>query len=1192
MNRICNPLGTEDAANEAAAAAQEAREKLSEINDTWMKWLIGEERTGIPGHLGKIKEVDQGVREEVFQFVQDDMIPAYSALKNTAMYGTSEGKALKGLVTPSYAYERWEVIADDDFRAALDTVVEHGLGVDRNALDTLYGPGTRVYDERRVGIVREFGEEVAAQYDERWLQWRKWIDEEPGKFVDWASLRATAVAKEGLGSVAGMRAQLAPEELDRLIPGYYNWGPDVPFFGHVPIGRVRPHAVKGAVKQTGDAMVDYGTQSNLDQMMKSVFPFWIFPTRSGLFWANELSTRPQILSNWSKIQDMSARQSHDVGATNTKGHQLPRFGGYSNIKGTTWWVNPTAALSFNQIIPDFQQVDGIVDPEAHVMQRMASYLYSYGPRAGFHLAPWITGPAHMFNWLDENDFPKRSIFGQMDLIPEWTQRSMAKAAQDTFWLSLNPDATWTPEAGWKDFLIERQLLANLAQEIELLPTEFEKKERVKEAEVNIAQRTGDRWEVARSDLEQSEYFARVIGYLTGMYGKQYNKGEVEIYKARDEASRLRRQIARDADYEAFYNDYRYNTADGLLYGLYSGISHVTDEEGRQLFGDARWKEVAKEIAIGQQKSAKWAATGVHRRMRDMSLREQPIGAPWKNVKEPIWEAYNQAEKELLIMYPDAVYEWGPWNKNDETVIEHVIDKWMGILSEGFPDWDREQETWDDFQSRIIEWENDLPNIGKTAIDRMFVELAAEGLYEPMEDIYNNPILDENGKTVNRLEQLMGPDNKIEEALLAISNSAAWHAWDIDNDDLDDALNRVWRDNYHSAFYDFIGESEGSVRQQLEREFKSEFPGGPTAVQLTGWVREIYGNKWSDENILLHIHGTGVATIEERREVQATERENQANEIYKLYALAGPRGAKGKLYDLLSDDMADALRDFLNPTRKEATSRGLWNHWSEDYWMGFYNSIYAAATELGLAEITDEELASWVEAEKLDKDFRDFREAEYGPNWEELNRLYGSMDNRERLAFRNENPDDYKRLQSGWKAKDVWGEKHPLWQKWYDADKYEGKDTASKLPGGVGAGLSSGFGAGQDPWIHVASTGFLRDDYTGVSLRQIARGAAASTIEPWPNIVVSGVALGEIMSGELSEETIDYLKKLHEKADPYASFESFLARLRELAMARFSVAGADLAVESTTAGEVQTPEVSSATAPLTPGGREDRFTTQR
>ena len=121
-------------------------------------------------------------------------------------------------------------------------------------------------------------------------------------------------------------------------------------------------------------------------------------------------------------------------------------------------------------------------------------------------------------------------------------------------------------------------------------------------------------------------------------------------------------------------------------------------------------------------------------------------------------------------------------------------------------------------------------------------------------------------------------------------------------------------------------------------------------------------------------------------------------------------------------------------------------------MGFYNSIYAAATELGLAEITDEELASWVEAEKLDKDFRDFREAEYGPNWEELNRLYGSMDNRERLAFRNENPDDYKRLQSGWKAKDVWGEKHPLWQKWYDADKYEGKDTASKLPGGVGAGL--------------------------------------------------------------------------------------------------------------------------------------------
>ena len=1141
--------------------------------DEWRYYLLGDPSYPGRGVVGEVEKVDGETRDQLFRALFDDggIRDDLRALRHTAMYGTRAPGVLQGVLQPGVATNLVEKNADDKFRVMIREW-ENGMGVDADDLAAFDAWGAEevartrreVFDWASNTLPDQSPDDVVAAWQARWDAWRTFAGEEPAKYWDWAGLRKNVIAREGLGSVQAMTDQLTPEELAAIVPGYFNWGYQVPFMGRrgIVLGNLKPHKVTGALDTVGDAMVDYSTNMNIDQIMKNIFPFWLFPTRSLKFWAGELAARPKLLSTWAGIQGLSERMAHDAGATDTRGHQLPRLRGHVNLKGTGWWFNPTNPYSFSQAIPNFRSVYGEVDPEAPILKRMATYLYSYGPQAGFHLAPWISVPMHRMEWLDENNFPKRSLFGQADLMPEWGQRWLLKKAQDSFWFTQNPDATWTPEVSWKDFLVERQVLANLEKEIGPLH-ELDRLAVVKEAEVAIMTRAGSRWEQARQDLEGSEYFARIVGYLSGMYGKQFHKGEKEIYAARDEASRLRRQIALDADYEDFYKDYRYNTAEGLQYGLYRNISWVTNDEGEQLFGKERWEQVSENISYGQQISAKLAAMAGNRRMLEIRLADLPVGAPYQ-AKEEAYGDYDANRVEILKQYPGVVYPWGPYNKNDETVREHIVDKWMGILSEKRPAaWNREEQNWDQYQTSILEWEAELPQMAVGSLDILLVELAGEKLFEPLKDHRGQIILDENGEEVDRIMQIYGSRERLKAELLAMATGAAWNAWDIENDDLYDALNRVRMDNYESGLYDALGsgtddEATGSVAKIIEREYDAKFPGGPTTDHLRGWIREQYGDKWTDEEIAQHIYGTGVLDREERRELQATERQQRANEIFQIYGWAGPRGAKQSLYDALSPDVADVLRDFVDPSRKRTESaQGLYNYWSEEFFTNFYNSVYTAAIDLGLTEPTDEELEQWALAEELNEKFKAFREEKYGPNWSELNAMYVNKDNADRLEFRNEYPELYTRLKAGWEMKDAYGKAHPGWQKFFDPDAYHGTESTAGFSGGGSGSLSSVFTAGGKNWRHVVGPGYYRNDYRGVSLKEVIGGLDRPQIPAqWPNLVVSRLALQEILSGKVSDSTVTYLQALHQKADPYNSYESFLDRLRMLAKTTYGDMGGD------------------------------------
>ena len=379
--------------------------------DEWRYYLLGDPSYPGRGVLGEVEKVDGETRDQLFRALFDDggIRDDLRALRHTAMYGTRAPGVLQGVLQPGVATNLVEKNADDKFRVMIREW-ENGMGVDADDLAAFDAWGAEevartrreVFDWASNTLPDQSPDDVVAAWQARWDAWRTFAGEEPAKYWDWAGLRKNVIAREGLGSVQAMTDQLTPEELAAIVPGYFNWGYQVPFMGRrgIVLGNLKPHKVTGALDTVGDAMVDYSTNMNIDQIMKNIFPFWLFPTRSLKFWAGELAARPKLLSTWAGIQGLSERMAHDAGATDTRGHQLPRLRGHVNLKGTGWWFNPTNPYSFSQAIPNFRSVYGEVDPEAPILKRMATYLYSYGPQAGFHLAPWISVPMHRMEWLD------------------------------------------------------------------------------------------------------------------------------------------------------------------------------------------------------------------------------------------------------------------------------------------------------------------------------------------------------------------------------------------------------------------------------------------------------------------------------------------------------------------------------------------------------------------------------------------------------------------------------------------------------------------------------------------------------------------------------------------------------------------------------------------------------------------------
>ena len=1059
-------------------------DKMLEFEEM-MKWLdsiFKEWRTTLLGNggiLGNKIQLTSAERDQLFSIVRNEIIPDTVRLQRAASIGSEDALVFENTVTAGPATTPWEELADRRFDTAMSEWAktrEFPLGHGKHDMDLLerlvlegdedivgFGvtaeiEAASVADNLKSEYVSVFGKEEVAEANIKaeflarlenkveavknkpaTFNWQTeelkvtTRDGEPGKPWRRGGRVVEGQPREAAAEVAFLEQRPDTEEIYEIAPGYFQRARDAsPVYMELGIHNPfeqqslgRP--IVGAVQRVGTAMVDYSNQSTLDAMAKVVFPFWVFPTRSLKFWGEQLLTKPEILAASAKIGDMSERMSYDAGLVSTSGHQLPRFSGYINLGGGQWWVNPRSLLSYVQVVPHYRDVYvEDIDPDATAAQQVSHFLNSTARYTGLYTAPWIGQPLRAWTG-DEEGYLKPSLFGQTSLVPPWMYRNIAEYASGILGKPVsveNIGVLGSPEVPWKDFLIQRDMLFRVIEEMKTLD-DFEKNQLVEELKVEIAMREGPRWEAARSDLEYDEMYARILGYFSGIHQKQVRQGEVELYKIRDEIGALRKQIAFDANNEAFYRQWRYNTAEGGLYGLYQTIANVREggePDGRTLWGDERAMAIAKAIEEDRNFGAYLAADAGLSRMATLALAEQPVGSP-REVRDPIYQERLEGAKILKEKFPDVgKYVWSPYNKNPETIRKHVTDKWMNMLKDlGLrPEWNSEDGVlWDDYQTQILAWEAQLPEIADVLIEELFAQLAEEELNVDVPD-------EETGETTNMFLELYGGTREAAKIkLLAMATGDQWNYWDIENDGLYDALNRVYRDNYYGAYWDFVGDSSKSERRAKEKQWADMYPGGPTEMQILEWMDQVpaYQGKWTDGEILLHMTGRDPLAVEERIELRNTPRENQADEIFKWDGWAGPSGSEflNAVSTIGGEDMKDALLDMFKSERKQLGDRGHWVHWNEEFFGRVYNAAHMAAQELGLTEPTDAQNAEWMQVEALDVQFAEYREKLYGPDWEGLEDRYFAMSNEGRVEWRAANPEAWADLQSGWDLKTPFGD---------------------------------------------------------------------------------------------------------------------------------------------------------------------------
>ena len=161
---------------------------------------------------------------------------------------------------------------------------------------------------------------------------------------------------------------------------------------------------------------------------------------------------------------------------------------------------------------------------------------------------------------------------------------------------------------------------------------------------------------------------------------------------------------------------------------------------------------------------------------------------------------------------------------------------------------------------------------------------------------------------------------------------------------------------------------------------------------------------------------------------------------------------------------------------------------------------------------------------------------------------------ERLQWRKDNPDEYKRLEAGWTMEKAFGKQHPAWLKYDDYEAWEGKEAAKTVSTGTlnSYDIGSTVSLGQGMYRHSIGPGVYRDDYSGITLDELFKTSRVHMPAAMRPLEISRLALDELLAGDVSAETEAYLKKLHEKVAAGISYDNFIKRILDLAKAKFGV----------------------------------------
>lgn len=880
---------------------------------------------------------------------------------------------------------------------------------------------------------------------------------------------------------------------------------------------------EGALEKTNRYMIDYGSTTRVDEWAKKAIPFWTFSSRSFPFWLETLGTHPAILAHYQKYIALNRRVQVQNGIQTTRGDQLPSLEGYVPIPGTDLWFNPTAALSFRYIIPNFRTYQDEYEDQP-VMAQVFTYLYENSNALGVGLAPYLTIPAQSMGWLEGK--PTNAIVPQINLMPPWWINSM-RAKLNEF---AGPEAVkifntgFGADAPWQDFMVERRLLANALARMQANPTQA----KAIAAEIKNALQNREQtklWNDTYNEIKNGDYNSAMLGYFTGIYAKDFTDAEVDFLRMRDEVYALRGQVNdyigaelfdREASATERYNQYTdklYKTPEGYTANVYNMLRYVTTDDGTTPNPAERRDLISKSLDQDANVQAYYQAMSDASNRYQAELAALPIGAD-SELRQAAYKKYMAEREQIKSDFPGLLPSWTIGYKPQEMVFENFEDEFWKAVNATKPRRDA-NESYEDWLERVAQWEADIPTIMATKADLWLPILAKELNLEP-EQLQRHTLVDLPGGRTLDIPALT-------QEMLGRATVEGYTDWKKRKDSALDALDAGWTAMYYNKYWEYLKGKSGYDRDIAEREFLARRP-KPTTQELIAWVEQEYPGRWTPEQLKTWIEGRKMETIESRQ-APKDENEQMAQEVWDILAWAGPN--KKKLQNEFEN-----LGGYWSSVNMWWESGGRPEAWKdpEDF-KKVYDLLKQAAKKLNLTDPDRATLQEWTQAQKLDKQLKSLYAKELGADYLDILGEYWNADSRTRRQLRKQYPviDQYYDL------REAWIEQNPVWAKYYTEQETTDKKTTGSGGGSGGGGTyrrrgGGGGGGGSGGYPQSAFTVGLGGRSTmdaNMLPGTLGKGPVSRGVRIPLSVkqLLGDTAAKLIEAGEADQATADYVQKI-------------------------------------------------------------------
>lgn len=939
----------------------------------------------------------------------------------------------------------------------------------------------------------------------------------------------------------------------------------------------------GALPQVNESMLDYGDFTRLDKFAKSIWPFWMFPSRSTAFWGKYMLSHPWLPAMYGKYMDWTKRSLVQGGYYNTQGDPIPSKIGMMRIPGTDIWFNPLGPLSFRYPIMLFDRLANGDSEEFSELDPWPAFWTRFAKIsrvAGLDLPPWTYFAMTATGMIDSRQLPSYPLFAPLQLVP---RTYLLSTLEKILHIDQGKLDFLHPDVSWKDYLIEVRMYEDLLRRLNGVTDETKIRAIINDAKdalgytddpddksgtglgYYLSPREDDPyWRKISAEVEKDEYAADMVGYFTGIFPKLGSDGSAVVYAIRNYRNFLRDSINSrataqvfklDADAEARYQRYiddGFKTGWGQVAGLYNNGRFLTvpgpNGKDMQLYGEDRRMAFAKAIHVDEVTLAyydSWTNL-IEARDEELMSGKYPFGSSSPE-KDAIWQKYFDAVEALETnpMYKDARREWMIGHKPESMIYEHYRRQFWNILNSTRPEWDQDNQTYDEWMAEIEKWKAELPDLARRYIKSMM----ANNTFKQTTPGGNEIVV--RGNRVNlpssgSLERYIDLA-ELSKQLIAEATPEGYEAYRISSATLYTAIDRVYKEMYTNQYFEDMSGLKGFEFEVASQEWLASHK-MPTEDEVVKAVMEKYRGRWPEAEIRLAFQKAGAQAMEQRL-APKTETEAKQNRLWDVLLWSQPPN----LRNLLEQQLVKLGGDPSSITTWYDTG-GEWANVvgdsAQEKFQEFYDKVDRAAKLAGIVQPDKETLKILLQAARENEEFRtDIKDKLGAEFYSYLTQYALTSDKNEKKLLRAEHPE----IDIYYDMKDQWAETHPVWAKYYHPDyaglltggtanvstygSYSGGRSSSGRGSGGGGGGGGGGGSSQSAlgsWVPI-----------GLRTRDLTRlGSGGASSKPiWPRgfvQTVGSVAIEELerLYGQgtpLATATAEYLRRLRSRHPEWKAF---------------------------------------------------------